>query len=55
MSQSSPFLSNDANQVRWTSGHLYKTDTRFSPVQDKIPKPSTIDEYRTFIADEIGS
>ena len=56
--RSGPFLSDGVKQVRWTSGtHLYKeiADFLLHLFQEKNLQPSTIDGYRSAIADKLGN
>ena len=55
---SGPFLQSDASLTRWTSGHpLVKSVADFLMYlfQDRKLQPSTIDGYRSAIADKLGN
>ena len=54
-SQSGPFLSDGVRQIRWTSGLPQIADFLLFLFQEKHLQPSTIDGYRTAIADKIGN
>ena len=56
-SQSGPFLSNGVKQVRWLRSPSIKQTADFLLYlfQEKNLQPSTIDYYRTAIADKIGN
>ena len=56
-SQSGPFLSNGVKQVRWLRSSSIKQTADFLLYlfQEKNLQPSTIDDYRTAIADKIGN
>ena len=58
MRQTGPFLQSSALVIRWTSGHApIKTVADFLMYlfQDRKLQPSTIDEYRSAIADKLGN
>ena len=54
MNRSGPYLSNGASHTRWTSGHLQVAEFLLFLFKEKNLQPSTIDGYRTAIADKIG-
>ena len=55
MRRSGPFLQSGASLIRWTSGHLKSVaDFLMYLFEDKKLQPSTIDGYRSAIADKLG-
>ena len=58
MKQSGPYLQNGASLIRWTSGHppvKSIADFLLYLFQDRNLQPSTIDGYRSAIADKLGN
>ena len=58
MRQSGPFLQSGASLIRWTSGHppvKSVADFLMYLFQDRKLQPSTIDGYRSAIADKLGN
>ena len=56
MRQSAPFLQSGASAIRWTSGHppiKSAADFLMYLFQDRKLQPSTIDGYRSAIADKL--
>ena len=55
---SGPFLHSDVSFIRWTSGHppvKSVADFLMYLFQDRKLQPSTIDGYRSAIADRLGN